>query len=102
MSSAVSVPSGLTWAEFLDLPDEPRLRHAELVDGELILVYPPGRLHQNVVLCLTFEIRTWIRAGRGRGAVTIEPPVQITENRGYLPDVAWFRQGRDRPEPGSP
>jgi Uma2 family endonuclease len=39
MSMAPS--SGLTWEDFLNLPDEDRYRHAELIDGELILANPP-------------------------------------------------------------
>lgn len=32
----------LTWEEFLDLPDEPELKHAELIDGVVVL-NPPAR-----------------------------------------------------------
>jgi Uma2 family endonuclease len=101
MSSATA-GSGLTWENFLDLPDDPKYRHAELVDGELILVNPPTWLHQHVVGALHALIWTWIRAGSGRGAVTMEPPVQIRSNRGYLPDVAWFREDHARPSGGNP
>jgi Uma2 family endonuclease len=101
MSSATA-GSGLTWENFLDLPDDPKYRHAELLDGELILVNPPTWLHQHVVGSLQALIWTWIRAGKGRGAVTMEPPVQIRHNRGYLPDVAWFREEHARPTAGSP
>jgi Uma2 family endonuclease len=93
MSSATA-GSGLTWENFLDLPDDPKYRHAELVDGELILVNPPTWLHQHVVMRLVVALELWIRGGPGRGTVTMEPPVQIRSNRGYLPDVAWFRAGR--------
>ncbi|MGI9003493.1 MAG: Uma2 family endonuclease [Pseudonocardia sp.] len=101
MSSATAT-TGLTWEEFLELPDEPRYRHAELVDGELILVNPPSWLHQQVVGALVALIWTWIRAEPGRGTVTMDPPVRITGIRGYLPDVAWYRDGRSRPAPGNP
>jgi Uma2 family endonuclease len=101
MSSA-AVASGLTWEEFLDLPDEPRYKHAELVDGELVLVNPPSWLHQHFVGELHGTIRNWIRAASGRGCVTMEPPVQINSIRGYLPDVAWYREERARPKPGNP
>lgn len=101
MSSAI-VTSGLTWEEFLALPDDPRYRHAELVDGELVLVNPPSWLHQHVVGAIHAVIWNWIRAGAARGTVTMEPPVQITTIRGYQPDVAWYRAGRGRPMPGNP
>jgi Uma2 family endonuclease len=99
--SVAPVTSGLTWEDFLSLPDEDRYRHAELIDGELILVNPPTWLHQKAVLRLAVAIETWIRAGSGRGAVTMEPPVQIRHNRGYLPDVAWFPEERARPSTGN-
>lgn len=46
---------GLTWQEFLDLPEE--MRHAELIDGEII-VTTPSDLHQRVVVQLTTELRS--------------------------------------------
>jgi Uma2 family endonuclease len=101
MSSATA-GSGLTWENFLDLPDDPKYKHAELVDGELILVNPPTWLHQHVVMRLVVALELWIRGGSGRGTVTMEPPVQIRRNRGYLPDVAWFREEHARPTAGSP
>lgn len=113
MSVAPST-SGLTWEEFLNLPDDDRYKHTELVggelvykygppaDGELILVNPPVWLHQHVVSALVAMIWNWIRAGAGRGSVTMEPPVQVLRNRGYLPDVAWFREERSRPASGNP
>lgn len=99
MSSATAT-SGLTWAEFLELPDEPRYKHAELVDGEVILVNPPTWRHQHVVGSLQASIWVWIRAGSGRGSVTMDPPVQIGARRGYLPDIAWFREENARPAAG--
>ncbi len=44
-------------------------------------------------------------AGAGRGEVTFNPRVQITHNRGHLPDVAWYREERvtaDGTQPGGP
>lgn len=101
MSSATAV-SGLSWEDFLNLPDDPRYRHAELMDGELVLVNPPTWIHQQVVGAFVIAIGNWIRAGSGRGSVTMDPPVQIRHNRGYLPDVAWFREERARPAAGNP
>lgn len=100
--STAAPTTGLTWDEFLALPDDPRHRHAELVDGELILMNPPSWLHQHVVGVLYATIWLWTRAGRGRGTVTMEPPVQISAMRGYQPDLAWYRAGRGRPKPGNP
>lgn len=101
MSTAVILPSGLTWDEFLALPDDPRYKHAELIDGEVV-VDPANWLHQHVVGEVHGLIREWIRAGTDRGGITMDPPVKIRNNRGYLPDVAWYRTGRDRPRQGQP
>jgi Uma2 family endonuclease len=112
--SSVPVTSGLTFEEWRDLPDEPRYKHAELIDGELrykfaplvdgeqVRMNPPTWLHQYVVGELYASIRQWIRAGSGRGCVTMEPPVRVNAVRSYLPDLAWFRQERARPRAGSP
>lgn len=96
MSEAAMVPKGLLWEEFLDLPDDPAYRHAELIDGEVI-VNPPTTLHQLLVGRIWSAIDLWIRAGKGRGEVTMEPLVQVRYDRGYLPDVAWYRQDRCAP-----
>jgi Uma2 family endonuclease len=113
MSVAPST-SDLTWEDFLNLPDEDRYRHTELVDGvlvhkhaarvdgELALANPPTWLHQQLVGAVYAFIWHWIRAGTGRGTVTLEPPVQIRTKRAYLPDVAWFREERSRPSAGNP
>ena len=95
------LPSGLTWVEFLALPDEPRYKHAELVDGEVV-IDPANWLHQHIVGELLVRIREWTLVGTDRGGVTMDPPVKIRDNRGYLPDVAWYRAGRDRPRQGQP
>jgi Uma2 family endonuclease len=112
--SSVSATSGLTFEEWLNLPDERRYKHAELIDGELrykfaplmdgepVLMDPPAWLHQHVVGELHATIRNWIRAGTGRGCVTREPPVRVNAIRSYLPDVAWYCEERGRPKPGNP
>jgi Uma2 family endonuclease len=88
------VMTGLTWQEFLDLPDE--YRHAELVNGELF-VNPPALLHQQVVTRLLSALEHWRAAAPGRGEATIEPAVQISHDRGYMPDIAWWRQDKCAP-----
>lgn len=96
MAGAQILDRGLTWQEFLDLPDDDRYRHAELINGEVV-VSAATRLHQQIVGRLWSLIDAWARAGDGRGEVTMEPPVQITERRGYLPDLAWYRQAKCAP-----
>ena len=88
------VMTGLTWQQFLELPGEHR--HADLVDGELF-VNPPALLHQQIVSRLLASLVNWTAAGEGRGEVTIEPGVQISHDRGYMPDIAWWRQHKCAP-----
>jgi Uma2 family endonuclease len=101
MSSATA-GSGLTWEDFLNLPDDPKYRHAELVDGELVLVNPPTWLHQRIVLRLASRLEAWTEAGAGRGAVLLDPAVQVRHNRGYQPDIAWYREEHADPMAGNP
>ena len=100
MSTAARGGSRLTWAEFLELPDGDELRHAELVDGEIV-VNLPTRPHQRVVGRVWSTIDAWTSQAAGRGEATIDPAVQIGLDRGYLPDVAWYREERCPPEPTS-
>ncbi|MGI5129107.1 Uma2 family endonuclease [Pseudonocardia sp. CA-107938] len=100
--STAPVGHHLTWKEFLELPDDPRYHHAELLDGELLIANAATWLHQRVVNRLVIAIGTWCDAVPGRGEVTTDPPVRITDRRAYLPDVAWYADGRDRPAPGEP
>jgi Uma2 family endonuclease len=99
---AMTAPStphrGLTWQQFLDLPEE--THHAELLDGEVI-VTTPSNLHQRVATSLIAHMKNWTWAATDRGEATMDPAVQITANTGYLPDIAWYRQDQCAP-PGQP
>lgn len=96
--TAAELPHDLSWAEFLTLPDE--YRHAELIDGEIVM-NPPSSRHQLVVLQLAIALKGWCDGAPGRGEITMDPAVGITERRGYLPDLAWFPPQRCAP-PGEP
>ena len=89
--------AGLTWEQFLALPDDDALRHAELVDGEVVL-NPPTSLHQRVVFRMMAELEDWSLSPAGAGEPTMEPVVQVAPRRGYLPDVAWYPPERCAPE----
>jgi Uma2 family endonuclease len=101
MSTAARATGKLTWAEFLDLPESDELKHAELIDGEVV-TNPPTPLHQRAVLRIASAIDAWTRQGEGRGEATMEPAVQIGLDRGYLPDVAWYREERCQPPEQAP
>lgn len=98
--TAITVRRGLTWQDFLDLPDLPEYRHAELVNGELV-VSSPSALHQQVLSRLNRALGNWTDAAPGRGEVTYELPVRIADDRGYKPDLMWYRQEQCAP-PGQP
>jgi Uma2 family endonuclease len=95
--TAPSTPlHGLTWQEFLDLPEDPALRHAELINGEVV-VTAPSDLHQQVVGFLITHLNIWIWDGADRGEATMDPAVQIANDRGHLPDIAWYHQEQCAP-----
>ena len=91
--AAVTLPSGLSWEQFLELLDQDEYKNAELIDGQVIVV-TPSWMHQRIVAALIRLMGNWIAAAPGRGEVTFNPKVKITHNRGYLPDVAWYAAGR--------
>lgn len=100
--TATSPPlRGLTWQEFLDLPEDPALRHAELINGEVV-VTTPSVLHQRVVGLLITALNIWIRGGQNNGEATMDPAVQIAVDRGYLPDIAWYREEQCSPPGQTP
>jgi Uma2 family endonuclease len=89
------VMTGLTWQQFLDLPEE--YKHADLVNGELF-VNPPVLLHQQIVTRLLSALERWTAVAPDRGEVTFNPAVQISHDRGYMPDIAWWRQDKCAPQ----
>lgn len=93
MTGAAVMPTDLTWDQFLALLGQDAYQNAELIDGQVV-VNTPDWLHQRIATALLARIWQWIQAGDGRGEVTFNPAVRITHNRGYLPDVAWYREER--------
>jgi Uma2 family endonuclease len=81
-----------TWDDFLAL-DEDDLR--ELIDGELIEVEVPTAKHEHIVALLTYFLTAWAEAGNGGYALGSGYKVRISDRRGVMPDVQFFRQGND-------
>ena len=89
-SSAASAP--YTWDDFVALEeDDPR----ELIDGELVEVEVPGWKHEKIVAALCFFLRTWAEAGRGGHVIASGYKLRISDRRGVMPDVQFYRQGND-------
>lgn len=77
-----------TMDDIYNLPDGQR---AELMDGELYMMAAPGRIHQKVVMELSFRIREYI--GRNDGGCEIYPsPFAVflnADDKTYLePDIS--------------
>lgn len=75
------------------LPDGER---AELIDGQIYLMAPPGRTHQRIVTELTTRINGHIKNNRGTCEVNVAPFAVFLdslngENRNYVePDEALW------------
>jgi Putative restriction endonuclease len=100
MSTAPVLRSGLTWEEFLALPDEPRLKHAELLDGAVI-VDPANWLHQHVVSELVSCERGRARVQAVAESPWIHPSRSVRVGRTY-PTSRGIARVDTGPAPASP
>ena len=84
-------PHRLTWEAFIEL-DEQLLRHAELHDGEVVVLGWPDRPHQLTLVNLILEMGPWVR---DQGCELVpDPHVRIAEYWGYQPDLAYYSPDR--------
>ena len=81
-----------TWDDFLAL-DEDDLR--ELIDGELVEVEVPTARHEDIVMVLGQRLANWADAGHGGRARGSGYKLRISERRGLMPDVQFYRRGND-------
>ena len=91
-SSAASAP--YTWDDFIAL-EEDDLR--ELIDGELVEVEVPRWKHEWIVGRLLILLDGWAQAGHGGMVVPSGYKLRISNRRGVMPDVQFYRQGNDVP-----
>jgi Uma2 family endonuclease len=91
-SSAAAAP--YTWDDFVAL-DEDDLR--ELIDGELVEVEVPRWMHEWIVGRLVILLDGWARAGHGGRVVPSGYKLRISDRRGVMPDVQFYREGNDAP-----
>jgi Uma2 family endonuclease len=91
-SSAAS--ARFSWDDFVALGDGD-LR--ELIDGELVEVEVPTGKHEYVVMCVGAALVQWARAGHGGRATGSGYKVRVSNRRGVMPDVQFYRAGNDAP-----
>jgi Uma2 family endonuclease len=80
-----------TWDDFVAL-DEDDLR--ELIDGELVEVEVPRVTHERIVATLIRLLGNWA-AEHGGMVLASGYKVRITNRRGVMPDVQFFRRGNE-------
>jgi len=88
-SPAAAAP--YTWDDFVALDEDDR---RELIDGELVEVEVPRRKHEQIVGMLVFFLVAWAEGGRG-GVLPSGYKLRVSDRRGVMPDVQFYRQGND-------
>jgi Uma2 family endonuclease len=89
MIDASTAQSGpYTWDDFVAL-EEDDLR--ELIDGELLEVEVPNGAHERLVALLAYFFEGWSRSGGGGWTLASGYKVRITDKRGVMPDLQFFR-----------
>jgi Uma2 family endonuclease len=90
VSDLATGPAKYTWDDFVAL-DEDDLR--ELIDGELVEVEVPTKGHGDVVAQLCYFLGAWSKGGHGGRATAAGYKVRISDRRGVMPDVQFYRRG---------
>jgi Uma2 family endonuclease len=81
-----------TWDDFLALDeDDPR----ELIDGELVEVEVPTARHEDIVAMLAYFLTAWAQAGPGGRARGSGYKLRVSDVRGVMPDLQFYRRGND-------
>jgi Uma2 family endonuclease len=89
-SSAASAP--YTWDDFIAL-EEDDLR--ELIDGELVEVEVPTDVHEYIVSRVVTALVNWSDAGHGGRVLASGYKVRVSDRRGVMPDVQFYRRGNE-------
>lgn len=89
-----SASASYTWDDFVAL-DEDDLR--ELIDGELVEVEVPTGLHEYIVWRLCAAFAAWALPRKAGIGMASGYKVRITDRRGVMPDVQFFRTGNVAP-----
>jgi Uma2 family endonuclease len=91
-SPAASAP--YTWDDFVAL-EEDDLR--ELIDGEFVEVEVPTGLHEYIVWRLCAALGAWALPRKAGIGFASGYKVRITDRRGVMPDVQFYRSGKEHP-----
>ncbi len=86
--AAPSSSKRYSWADFIALDDDDR---RELIDGELVEVEVPNKIHEHIVAVLIFHLMAWARRKHGGFALGSGYKIRIDAHRGVMPDVQFFR-----------
>jgi Uma2 family endonuclease len=92
MTAVKTDPGPYTWDDFIAL-DEDDLR--ELIDGELVEVEVPKRRHERIVVLIAAALHRWTETHGGGEVLASGYKVRITQKRGVMPDVQFFRRGHE-------
>jgi Uma2 family endonuclease len=88
MSEVDTSTGPYTWDDFVAL-EEDDLR--ELIDGELVEVELPTKLHEYIVWILSVHLGSWALPRKAGFGVVSGFKVRISERRGVMPDLQFFR-----------
>jgi Uma2 family endonuclease len=88
MPEAIASVGPYTWDDFVAL-EEDDLR--ELIDGELVEVEVPTKLHEYIVWLLSMHLANWALPRKAGFGVVSGFKVKVTERRGVMPDMQFFR-----------
>ncbi len=95
--SHLSAPQRMTVEQFMTLP-ELEIGHRELVEGEVVVCLPTFA-HEQAVLNLAAELRSWQRAAPGRGTISLPIATAAGPTSVLGPDLQWWADGRELPGP---
>lgn len=87
-SKSYNIRPHISWEEYYDLPDG---EHAELINGELYYMSAPSRVHQEIVMELTYAILSYIKDSKGKCKVYPAPfAVKLSEEEHTIvqPDIS--------------
>jgi Uma2 family endonuclease len=90
--SASAAGAHYTWDDFIAL-EEDDLR--ELIDGELVEVEVLTHSHEKIVMRLGTSLTNWSDAGHGGVALASGYKVRVSDRRGLMPDVQFYRRGNE-------